>query len=167
KNTINGKGTVREALQEQASALEEGKADILGLWMVTQLFEKGEIQDGEVMDNYVTFLAGIFRSVRFGASSAHGKANMLRFNYFKEQGAFEYNENTAQYSVNFDKMQAAVNSLSALILQLQGEGDYEAVVNLMNEKGQIDSRLQADLDKLSAAGIPVDIVFEQGVETLG
>ena len=154
-------------MQEQASALEEGKADILGLWMVTQLFEKGEIQDGEVMDNYVTFLAGIFRSVRFGASSAHGKANMLRFNYFKEQGAFEYNENTAQYSVNFDKMQEAVNSLSALILQLQGEGDYEAVLNLMNEKGQIDSLLQADLDKLSAAGIPVDIVFEQGVETLG
>lgn len=167
KNTVNGKGTVREALQEQASALEEGKADILGLWMVTQLFEKGEIQDGEVMDNYVTFLAGIFRSVRFGASSAHGKANMLRFNYFKEQGAFEYNTTTEQYSVNFDKMQEAVNSLSALILQLQGEGDYEAVVNLMNEKGQIDSRLQADLDKLSAAGIPVDIVFEQGVETLG
>lgn len=167
KNTVNGKGTVREALQEQASALEEGKADILGLWMVTELFEKGEIQEGTVMDNYVTFLAGIFRSVRFGASSAHGKANMLRFNYFKEAGAFSYDETSGKYSVDFDKMQAAVESLSALILQLQGEGDYDAVVQLMEEKGQIDEALQSNLDQLSEAGIPVDIVFEQGSKTLG
>jgi hypothetical protein len=167
KNTVNGKGTVREALQEQASALEEGKADILGLWMVTELFEKGEIQEGTVMDNYVTFLAGIFRSVRFGASSAHGKANMLRFNYFKEAGAFSYDETSGKYSVDFDKMQAAVESLSALILQLQGEGDYDAVVQLMEEKGQIDKALQSNLDQLSEAGIPVDIVFEQGSKTLG
>ena len=68
KNTLSGTGTVREALAEHASALEEGKADILGLYMVAQLFERGEIEDGELLDNYVTFLAGIFRSVRFGAS---------------------------------------------------------------------------------------------------
>src|SRR5690606_17725418 len=75
KNTINGKGTVREAMKEHASALEEGKADILGLYMVTALHERGEMGDADLMDNYVTFLAGIFRSVRFGASSAHGVAN--------------------------------------------------------------------------------------------
>ncbi|MEO0474010.1 MAG: Zn-dependent hydrolase, partial [Bacteroidota bacterium] len=70
KNTINGKGSVRESLSDQASALEEGKADILGLYMVTQLFAKGEIPEGTLKDNYVTFMASIFRSVRFGASSA-------------------------------------------------------------------------------------------------
>jgi len=74
KNTINGKGTVREALKEQYSALEEGKADILGLYLVTKLYEMGEITSGEIMNNYVTFFAGIFRSGRFGASNAHGKA---------------------------------------------------------------------------------------------
>lgn len=167
KNTVNGKGTVREALQEQASALEEGKADILGLWMVTRLFEMGEIEEGEVMDNYVTFLAGIFRSVRFGASSAHGKANMLRFNYFKEAGAFTYDTEQRHYSVDFEQMEKAVSSMSALILQLQGDGDYDQVVKLMNEKGSIGDDLQADLDSIDEAGIPVDIVFEQGVETLG
>ena len=78
KNTINNKGTVRAALKEHASALEEGKADILGLYMVTQLFEKGELTTGTLQDYYTTFMASIFRSVRFGASSAHGKANMIR-----------------------------------------------------------------------------------------
>ncbi|MCH2199545.1 MAG: Zn-dependent hydrolase [Flavobacteriales bacterium] len=167
KNTVNGNGTVREALKDRASALEEGKADILGLWMVTRLFEMGEIEEGEVMDNYVTFLAGIFRSVRFGASSAHGKANMLRFNYFKEAGAFSYDEANGTYSVDFDKMVEATESLSALILQLQGDGDYEGVTSLMEEKGNIGPALQADLDRIDAAGIPVDIVFQQGSAVLG
>ncbi len=167
KNTINGKGTVREALKEQASPLEEGKADILGLWMVTKLYEWGELDEGVVMDNYVTFLAGIFRSVRFGASSAHGKANMMRFNYFKEKGAFTRDEESGAYSVNFDAMNVAMTDLSSLILRLQGEGDYPGVVSLMEEKGMIDEPLQEDLDRIDAAGIPVDIVFEQGTEVLG
>lgn len=167
KNTVNGKGLVREALKEQASALEEGKADILGLWMVTRLFELGEIQEGEVMDNYVTFLAGIFRSVRFGASSAHGKANMLRFNYFQEKGAFVYKEDTQRYAVDFEAMKSAVEDLSALILQLQGDGDYEGVVALMDEKGTIGEQLASDLQRINDAGIPVDIVFEQGSSVLG
>ena len=89
KNTLNGSGTVRQALKEHASALEEGKADILGLYMVQSLLKKGEITEGTLEDYYVTFMAGIFRSVRFGASSAHGKANMIRFNFFAQQGAFE------------------------------------------------------------------------------
>ena len=83
KNTINGKGTVRKALKEHASALEEGKADVLGLYMINQLHDMGEIEQ-DLKDYYVTFLASIFRSVRFGASSAHGKANMIRFNFFEE-----------------------------------------------------------------------------------
>ena len=135
--------------------------------MVTQLFEKGEIKDGELMDHYVTFLASIFRSVRFGASSAHGKANMLRFNYFAEQGAFSRNPENGTYRVDFDNMQAAMNSLSALILQLQGDGDYEGVKKLMEEKGRIHAALATDLNRVADAGIPVDIVFEQGVEVLG
>ncbi|MDW3647248.1 MAG: Zn-dependent hydrolase [Bacteroidia bacterium] len=167
KNTINGKGTVRKALGATASALEEGKADILGLYMVTQLFEKGEIDEGVLEDNYVTFLAGIFRSVRFGASSAHGKANMVRFNFFKEMGAFNRDEASGTYSVDMEKMREAMNALSTLILKLQGDGDKEGVSNLLDEKGVIGSQLQADLDRLGDAGIPVDIVFEQGVDVLG
>jgi hypothetical protein len=167
KNTINGKGTVREALKDTYSPLEEGKADILGLYMVTELFGKNEIPDGELMDNYVTFLAGIFRSVRFGASSAHGQANMLRFNYFQEMGAFTRNEETGTYSVDMENMKKAMTSLSAVILQLQGDGDLEGVKKLMAEKGKVGPELQSDLDRLSKAGIPVDVVFEQGIGVLG
>lgn len=166
KNTINGKGTVREALQEQYSALEEGKADILGLYMESELYRLGELKEGTIMDSYVTFLAGIFRSVRFGASSAHGKANMLRFNYFKEKGAFTKGDD-GKYRVNPEQMAQAVKDLSALILQLQGDGDKDAVAKLMQEKGAIGADLQTDLDRLSSKNIPVDVVFEQGLKTLG
>ncbi|MFQ5502817.1 MAG: Zn-dependent hydrolase, partial [Phycisphaerae bacterium] len=166
KNTINDRGSVRDALKERASALEEGKADILGLYMVTKLFEQGELTEGEPMDHYVTFLAGIFRSVRFGAASAHGKANMLRFNFFEEHGAFSRDEKTGAYRVNFEKMQEAMTALSRKILTLQGDGDYAGVAKLMEEKGKIGPTLQADLNRIAEAGIPLDIVFEQGMAVL-
>ena len=165
KKTIDGSKTVRQALLEHSSALEEGKADVLGLYMITQLHKKGEI-DGELNDYYVTFLASIFRSVRFGASSAHGKANMIRFNFFNEMGAFEKNAD-GYYVVNFEKMQDAMNSLSNKILTLQGNGDYSGVADLVSTSGVIGENLQADLDRLSDMGIPVDIIFEQGAEVLG
>lgn len=164
KNTINGKGTVREALKEHASALEEGKADVLGLYMIKQLHNKGELE-GDLKDYYVTFMAGIFRSVRFGASSAHGKANMIRFNFFQDYGAFERLEN-GTYRVDFDKLEEAMTALSQEILTLQGDGDYAGVAKLVDEKGLIGVQLQADLDRVDAANIPVDIVFEQGMNVL-
>lgn len=165
KNTINGKGDVRSALKEQYSALEEGKADILGLFMVTKLHEMGELGQADLMDNYVTFMAGIFRSVRFGAASSHGKANMVRFNYFLEKGAFTKNEN-GTYAIDMAKMQEASKDLTQMILQIQGDGDYEAAKNMIIERGIIGPDLESDLDMIDAAGIPVDIVFKQGVEYL-
>lgn len=166
KNTLDGKGTVREALKEQYSAIEEAKADILGLYMVTKLYEMGELTEGVVMDNYVTFMAGIFRSVRFGAASAHGKANMLTFNYFSENGAFTHQED-GTYMVNFDKMKLAVEGLGGMILTLQGDGNYDKVKELISAKSVIPEQLRNDLDKLKGAGIPVDIVFEQGKSVMG
>jgi uncharacterized protein YcfL len=165
KNTINGKGEVGEALKELTSALEEGKADVLGLYMITQLHKKGEI-DGDLKAYYTTFIASIFRSIRFGASSAHGKANMIRFNYFQEKGAFSRNDN-GTYTIHYDKMEDAMNSLSELILTLQGNGDYDGVAKLVKEKGVITTQLQADLDGLTAKGIPVDVVYKQGIDVLG
>ncbi len=165
KNTVNGKGTVRDALKEANSALEEGKADILGLYMVNQLLKKEELT-GAQEDYFVTFLAGILRSVRFGASSAHGQANMIAFNYFAEQGAFEKTAN-GRYKVNAVKMEKAMNGLSELILTLQGNGDYEGVKKLYADKGTIHTDLQNDLDILKTKNIPVDVVFEQGPEMLG
>ncbi|MFA8298675.1 MAG: hypothetical protein ACEPOV_00775 [Hyphomicrobiales bacterium] len=166
KNTITGKGTVRKALKEQYSAIEEGKADILGLYLVTKLHEMGETPDADLMDNYVTFMAGIFRSVRFGAASAHGKANMIRFNYFLEKGAFVRSED-GTYAIDFEKMKAASKSLTQEILKIQGDGNYDAAKNWVATQGIITPKLQKDLDRLTSAGIPKDIVFEQGPAELG
>jgi hypothetical protein len=167
KTTLDGSTTVRHALKDHASAIEEGKADILGLYMVQKLREKGEITEGEVMDNYVTFLAGIFRSVRFGASSAHGRANMIRFNFFEQAGAFSRDGETGTYRVNREAFEQAVEALSTRLLTLQGDGDYDAVARFVEETGNVSDALQADLDRLADADIPVDVVFEQGTDVLG
>jgi hypothetical protein len=167
KNTLDGSGTVRAALKEHGSALEEGKADVLGLYMVQRLRDMGEITEGELMDDYVSFMAGIFRSVRFGASSAHGRANMIRFNFFQQAGAFSRDEATGTYRVNVPEFEQAVEDLSRTLLTLQGNGDYEAVASFVEEMGSVSPQLQADLDRLAALNIPVDIVYEQGKEVLG
>lgn len=166
KKTIGGKGTVREALKEQAGALEEGKADILGLFMITRLHQRGELKDQELDDNYVTFLAGIFRSIRFGASSAHGRANAAQFSFFQEQGAFTRDSASGRYRVDFPRMRTAVDALAGQILRFQGDGDYDGVTRFLAERGKLSPQLQQDLARLGSKSIPVDVVFEQGSEVL-
>lgn len=165
KSTITGKGYVREALQEQYSWLEEGKADILGLYMVSSLLKKGEME-GDIKDYYTTFMAGILRSVRFGAGEAHGKANMLCFNFFNSKGAFERTPE-GTYKVNFEKFESSMNELTSKILVLQGNGNKSAVEKIQKEMALIHPELKSDLDRLSKKGIPVDVIFEQGLSVLG
>ena len=165
KNTLDGEGPVKAALKEFSGTLEEGKADLLGLYMITALKEKGELPEVNLMDNYVTFMAGIFRSVRFGASSAHGKANMIRFNYFREKGAFTRDPATGTYSIDFEKMKQATNDLTEEILVTQGDGDYERARKMVTEGMVVGPELKTDLARLKS--IPTDIVFEQGIRVLG
>lgn len=161
KNTINGKGPVRTSLKERASALEEGKADILGLYMVQELNKRGELKGEDIRSNYVSFLASLFRSVRFGAGDSHGRANIAAFNFLQQNGAFSRNASTGKYQVDFAKFQAGMNALCEKILTLQGNGDYEGVGAFQEQYGKISAELQKDLDRLKTKGIPVDIVFEQ------
>lgn len=164
KNTINGKGDVRTALKEKYTSMEEGKADILGLFLIDNMHQTG-VQKTELMNNYVTFMAGIFRSIRFGASSSHGVANLVRFNYFKEKGAFILNAN-GKYSINFEKMRAAMNSLGNEILVIQGNGDYDAAAKFIEKYGVMDESLKNSLNQLQSKNIPVDVVFTQGHQQL-
>jgi len=166
KNTVNGKGMVRDALKEAHSAFEEAKADILGLFMGTKLIEKGEIADLSAEDCCVTFMAGIFRSVRFGAASSHGKANMMCFNFFQGAGAFVRLAD-GTYRVDFARMKAAIEAWASTILVLQGNGDYEGARSYLEANAVIHADLRAELDGLRSARIPVDVVFEQGKEVLG
>jgi hypothetical protein len=161
KNTINGKGLVRTALKERYSSLEEGKADILGLYMIRQLHSQGELGSASLDDNYVTFLASLFRSIRFGAASSHGRANVVAFNFLQNMGAFTREAN-GKYRVNMAKMREAADALSQRILTIQGDGDYEGAGRLYEESGKIGPALAADLARLQAKAIPVDIVYDQG-----
>jgi hypothetical protein len=167
KNTVNGKGTVRQALKEQASALEEGKADILGLYLVTRLLQSGDLKGTTLDDHYVTFLASILRSVRFGAGDAHGRANAMQISFFEEHGAFTRDSASGKYSVDVPRMRDAVDSLAAKILRFQGDGDYAGVKSFMDTGTTLSATLKADLARLETKGIPVDVVFEQGVDALG
>ncbi|MDT0631284.1 dipeptidyl-peptidase 3 family protein [Rubrivirga litoralis] len=169
KNVVGGAGTVREALQDRASALEEGKADVLGLYMVQQLIERGEWDEATLDEHYVTFMASVFRSVRFGASSAHGRANLVRFNFFRERGAIvpESTPDGEVWRVVPEQMGPAVEALARRILTLQGDGDYDAVDAFVRQYGRTDPSLARSLDRVAEAGVPVDVVFEQGTEVLG
>lgn len=166
KNTINNNGTVREALKELYSPLEEAKADITGLFLVQKLREMGEITDGKLEENYASFVASIFRSIRFGAASAHGIANMLEFNFLLDEGAITKN-NEGKYTIDFEKMKNAVSKMTEKIITIQANGDYDAAKKWIDEKGKISADLQKDLNKLNESKIPVDIVFQQGLDVLG
>jgi hypothetical protein len=110
----------------------------------------------------VSFLASIFRSVRFGGADAHGRANRMEFNFLMQNGAFIRDDATGTYRVDFDKMQTGLNALSEKILKFQGDGDYDGVKTFMTEMTKISPTLQADLAKLGSANIPIDIIFDQG-----
>lgn len=165
KNTVNGKGSVREALGSGFSAIEECKADVLGLFMVTKLFEKGELK-GSLDDYYVTFVSSVFRSVRFGAASAHGKANMIIFNTLMQKQALTRQKN-GRYKVDVDRMKQVISDLAAELLTLQGDGNAAGVETMLNTRARIGDELKSDLGRIAGAGIPVDLVFEQGTSVLG
>jgi len=166
KQTITGKGNIREALKEKYSAFEEAKADILGLFLAVKLIEMGEITGITPEDCFVTYMAGMFRSVRFGAASAHGKANMMCFNFFSEKGAFERTEQ-GTYKVNFEKIREAMNEWAAMVLTFEGDGDYDGASAFLEQNGVIGAELQSELELLKSKNIPVDIVYDQGVSVLG
>jgi hypothetical protein len=165
KETINGKGSVDDALKTEKTSWEEAKADILGLFMVCKLIEKGEITNITQEDAITTFITGILRSVRFGAASSHGKANMMCYNYMERMGAFTRSEE-GLYSIDFEKAKESIDGWAALILKTQGEGDFEFAQKFREENGGIGAILQVDLDKINSAGIPQDIRFNQGTKVL-
>ena len=159
KQTINGKGTVDQAMGDQKTSWEEAKADILGLFMVNKLIEMGEITDITKEEAMATFIAGIVRSVRFGSASSHGKANMMCFNYMEDHGAFSRNAE-GRYVIDFTKAEAAIDSWANLIIETQATGNFEFAQKYAAENASIRETLAAEVAKVNEAGIPRDITFD-------
>lgn len=164
--TINGKGSVKEALKEHYNVINELKNDVLRMFFVEQLNNMREIEDVELLDNYVTYMADVFRSIRFGVKDSQGVANIIRFNYFEENEAFIYNAKSGTYKVNFYKMKKAIESLSKLVIEIQGNGDYDAANRLINEKGFIHDELLQNLYRIQRAKVPKDLVYDQGEKVI-
>ncbi len=156
--------TAQKALKEAHSSLEEAKADIVGEYNIYYLINEGFFDRELEKDVAVTFLAGFFRSVRFGAESAHGRANMVIFNYLRENGVYFYDSGSGTWSVDTEKMRPAVKDLSATILMIQALGDYDAAIGLLDRYGKMDADVEASLLKIRMARLPVDIVPEFEIE---
>ncbi|KAL9242107.1 hypothetical protein vseg_016141 [Gypsophila vaccaria] len=148
--------TVRLELQELHSALEEAKADIVGLWALNFFISQDRLPQSLSKSMYVSFLAGCFRSIRFGLDEAHGKGQALQFNWLFEKEAFVIHPD-GRFSVNFDKVEDAVKGLSREILTIQATGNKTAAGLLLQKYCTITDPLRVALDKLESVQVPIDI----------
>ncbi len=149
--------TVRKALQERYSRIEECKADIVGIHNTAYFHEVEVFDEDRLRNNYVTYLGGIFRSIRFGTESAHAKGMAIQLNYLLKEGGIEYNATTGKYRVNFDRFPEAVDMLCREILTIEAQGDYDVAGQMLETYGTLPEHVMASLEKLS--DIPVDVTF--------
>ena len=153
---VDGRDTeVKKELKETYSTMEECKADILGMWNNIFMIEKGVFPKTFDKDTYVTFLAGTFRSVRFGINEAHGGGNAIIYNYLLEKGAYEYNAKTQKVKVNFENIGPALQELANYVLMIQANGDYKGAKDLI-AKYVVNSPSMETLRK-KLEHLPVDI----------
>jgi len=149
------KTTVNKMLSDTYSTIEEAKADVCGNFNVQFLIDQGVFPRALATSLYETYLAGMFRSVRFGIESAHGRGNMIQFNFLLEKGAFQYDSKLQQFRVNHSKVKNAIAELATVLLTIQAEGSYQAAKNLIAKYGVMNESMQIALNKLNE--IPVDI----------
>ena len=153
---VDGRDTeVKKELKETYSTLEECKADILGMYNNIFMIEKGVFPETFANETWVTFLAGTFRSVRFGINEAHGGGNAIIYNYLLEKGAYVYDEKTEKVKVNFEKIGPALQELANIVLMIQAKGDYQGAKDLI-AKYVVNSPSMETLRK-KLEHLPVDI----------
>lgn len=150
--------TVRQAMREIGSAFEEAKADIAGLFALQYLIDKGVVDKAAEQQMYVTYLAGVFRSVRFGINEAHGKGMAFQFNYLCDNGAFAFDSTAGTFRVDLERIKAASRNLTSEIMTIQAEGNYDKAKGLLDTYAVIRPDMQRVLDRMKS--IPVDIAPE-------
>jgi len=149
------KTTVNKALKDLNSAVEEGKADVVGLYNVRLLMDKGWIDKGRKREVYTTYLAGLFRAMRFGVKEAHGRGTLVQFNFLREKGAILYDQASDTFKLDMAKVEDTVRDLAAQFLIVEGDGSYEKAAQFLDRYGILDAFTEKALKKL--ADIPVDI----------
>ena len=162
--TVDGRQTtVNAELRDQYSALEESKADVMGIWNILLMMEKGEIPASEKPQLFSTYFTGLFRSMRFGTESAHGRGAKLQYGYLQKKGAFAWDDAAQRYTVDYAAMEAAIRDLLNAQLMLQATGDYAGTIAFFDRYAVLDAAAQSRFAAMD--DIPVDIapVYPDGV----
>jgi len=154
--TVGGQPTtVRLQLKELYSSIEEAKADVTGLWALQYLIDKGVIGKQMQRTLYTTYLASMFRSVRFGLTESHARGVAMQFNYFTDEGAIKFDERTGKFSIDDGKIREAVRKLTHDLLTLEAEGSYDTAKAMLDKYSLIRPAMKGALDRLN--DVPVDI----------
>ena len=157
--TKTGRLDIREAIGPEYSGLEEAKADIVGLFGLKWLADHGHYPSAKLNEAYASDLAGIFRTVRFGVAEAHGQAEIMEFNFFKERGAIRFDAATGRYSVDFALMPQAIAALAQELLEQEATGDRARVENWFKKYGAMSTELSKALDRVKDVPVDVDPQF--------
>lgn len=165
-NTIDGAGSVRDALREYHGTIDATVTDLMALYLIKLLNDIGEISDEEIQQAYITSFASILRSSRFGTAGAHGIAGMIRFNYFEKAEVFSRCEETKTYIVNIDNMKTAVQETLIMLMKVQGDGNYNKAKEIIGKYGEMPKSLKEEIDRINESDIPVDVYFRQGLDYL-
>jgi len=154
--TVDGRQTtVNAELRDVYSASEECKADVMGVWNMLYMMERGELPAAEREAMLATYFAGIFRAVRFGTDEAHGRGAAVQYSYLKEKGAFAWDPSARRFRIDYGRMQAGLRDLLAELVRLQGDGDYEGTRRFFERYARLDAQARAAL--AATAHIPTDI----------
>ncbi len=147
--------TVNAALKERYSAIEEAKADVVGVHSLATLAARGEYSEEFLRRVYVSHVASLFRCVRFGVTEAHGEGCLIQFNWFLEHGAVVPDTTSGRFRVDLERIRAAVSDLAHEFLMLQATGDYQGTGELMERYGDMPAVLTDAIARLDE--VPVDI----------
>ena len=154
--TVDGnETTVNEQLRDQYSALEESKADVMGIWNILLMMQKGELPAAEKPQLFASYVTGIFRSVRFGTQEAHGKGAALQYGYLLGKGAFRWDAAANRYIIDDARMESGLRDLLHDQLMLQARGDYDGTQGFFAQWARLDAHAETVI--ASMRDIPVDI----------
>lgn len=153
--TSAGQRDIRESIGPAYSGLEEAKADIVGLFGLNWLMDKGMLPKERAPEYYASHVAGIFRTVRFGVAEAHGRAEMMEFNYFSEQGAITRDPQSGRYAIDMGKMPGAIAALAKELLEIEATGDRKRAEDWFKKYDSMPSELKSALENIH--DVPVDI----------
>jgi len=157
---VNGLDTTpRKQIKELYSAIEEAKADVTGLWALQFMIDKGIIEKQMERTLYTTYLASMFRSVRFGITEAHGRGVAMQFNYLADEGAIKFNESNGTFSIDHAKIKDSVRKLTSELLTIEAEGSYEKAKAILDKFAVIRPPMQQALDRLKDVPVDIEPVF--------